>query len=59
MTAMPPRLPSQSAHDLVVQLHAALKHAEGELQRRCFISTQIKEALAAADQYMSRIATLR
>jgi hypothetical protein len=37
---------------LVKQLRDALKSAEAELQRRCFISSQIKQALASADAYL-------
>jgi hypothetical protein len=38
---------------LVKQLRDALKNAETELQRRCFISSEIKQALASADAYLS------
>jgi hypothetical protein len=31
-----------------------LKHAETELQRRCFISVRIGEALSAADEFLFR-----
>lgn len=37
---------------LLRQLRDALKTAEGELQRRCFISAEIKDALASADAYL-------
>ncbi|AGK59336.1 hypothetical protein HYPDE_38323 [Hyphomicrobium denitrificans 1NES1] len=37
---------------LVKQLRDALKSAEAELQRRCFISSEIKQALASADAYL-------
>lgn len=37
---------------LVMQLRDALKNAEAELQRRCFISSEIKQALASADAYL-------
>lgn len=37
---------------LVKQLRDALKGAEAELQRRCFISSEIKQALASADAYL-------
>jgi hypothetical protein len=37
---------------LVRQLRDALKSAEAELQRRFFISSEIKEALASADAYL-------
>jgi hypothetical protein len=36
----------------VRQLRDALQTAEIELQRRCFISTEIKQALAAADAFL-------
>jgi hypothetical protein len=38
---------------LVQQLRDALMTAEGELQRRCFISAEIREALAAADAFLN------
>jgi len=38
---------------LVKQLRDALMSAEIELQRRCFISSEIKQALASADAYLS------
>lgn len=34
---------------LVKQLRDALRNAEAELQRRCFISSEIREALQSAD----------
>ena len=37
---------------LVKQLRDALQNAEIELQRRCFISSEIKQALASADAYL-------
>ena len=37
---------------LIKQLRGALKSAEAELQRRCFISSEIKQALASADAYL-------
>lgn len=37
---------------LVRQLRDALRSAETELQRRCFISSEISEALASADAYL-------
>lgn len=37
---------------LVKQLRDALMSAEVELQRRCFISSEIKQALASADAYL-------
>lgn len=44
---------SQAApQPLVRQLRDALRSAETELQRRCFISSEIAEALAAADAYL-------
>ena len=39
---------------LIKQLRDALKSAEAELQRRCFISSEIKQALASADAYLSK-----
>jgi hypothetical protein len=39
---------------IVRQLRDALKQAEAELQRRCFISAEIKQALAVADAFLSR-----
>jgi hypothetical protein len=49
---MPPPLPS----DVVEQLRDALKHADRELQRRCVISSQIRDAVALADDYLHRTA---
>jgi len=37
---------------LVSQLRDALRNAEAELQRRCFISLEIKQALAAANAFL-------
>lgn len=37
---------------LVQQLRDALMKAEDELQRRCFISAEIRDALAAADAFL-------
>ncbi|MFA7306042.1 MAG: hypothetical protein WC026_05160 [Hyphomicrobium sp.] len=37
---------------LVTQLRDALKSAEVELQRRCFISSEIAQAIASADAYL-------
>lgn len=37
---------------LVRQLRDALRSAEAELQRRCFISSEISQALASADAYL-------
>jgi len=45
-------VPDVMLRPLVQQLRAALMTAEGELQRRCFISAEIREALAAADAYL-------
>jgi hypothetical protein len=36
----------------VEQLRDALRNAEAELQRRCFISLEIKQALAAANVFL-------
>jgi len=37
---------------LVRQLRDALKSAEVELQRRCFISSEIAQAISSADAYL-------
>jgi hypothetical protein len=37
---------------LVEQLRNALRNAEAELQRRCFISAEIRDALAAANAFL-------
>jgi len=37
---------------LVKQLRDALQNAETELQRRCFISAEIRAALAAANAFL-------
>ena len=37
---------------LVGQMRDALRNAEAELQRRCFISLEIKQALAAANAFL-------
>ena len=39
---------------LVTQLRDALKSAEVELQRRCFISSEIAQAIASADAYLGK-----
>jgi hypothetical protein len=40
---------------LVSDLRDALKHAEAELQRRCVISGEIRQAISAADDYIARV----
>jgi hypothetical protein len=44
--------PNLSGLQVIVQLHDALTHADRELRRRCVISTQISEALAAAETFL-------
>lgn len=51
----PANLTSEVAlQPLVKQLRDALRQAETELQRRCFISAEIKQALAVADAFLDR-----
>lgn len=40
---------------LVMKLREALKYADIELQRRCVISTKIREALSEADKFLAQI----
>ena len=50
---VPPPLPS----DVIEQLRDALRHADRELQRRCVISSKVRDALAMADVYLDRTAS--
>ena len=38
-----------------MKLREALKYADIELQRRCVISTKIREALSEADKFLAQI----
>ena len=40
---------------LVMKLREALKYADIELQRRCVISTKIREALSEADKFLAQV----
>ncbi len=40
---------------LVMKLREALKYADIELQRRCVISTKIREALSEADTFLAQV----
>ena len=40
---------------LVMRLREALKYADIELQRRCVISTKIREALSEADTFLAQV----
>jgi hypothetical protein len=42
-----------SALGVIEQLRDALKFADSELQRRCVISTKVREALAAAEGFLA------
>jgi len=54
MTIMPQYQPDPTVLGLVEQLRDALKHADAELQRRCVISSKIRNALGAADEYLMK-----
>ncbi len=50
----PQRLSSNlTALGVIEQLRDALKYADGELQRRCVISSKVREALGVAEQFLS------
>lgn len=38
---------------VIEQLRDALKYADKELQRRCVISTKVREALGTADRFLA------
>lgn len=38
---------------VIEQLRDALKYADSELQRRCVISSKVREALGAAERFLS------
>ena len=40
---------------LVMRFREALKYADIELQRRCVISTKIREALSDADTFLAQV----
>jgi hypothetical protein len=42
-----------SALGVIEQLRDALKFADSELQRRCVISTKVREALAVAEGFLA------
>jgi hypothetical protein len=52
MTIMPIHL-DRNTVGLIEQLRDALKHADAELQRRCVISSKIRGALSAAEEYLT------
>ncbi len=43
----------QAALGVIEQLRDALKYADSELQRRCIISSKVREALGVAEQFLS------
>ena len=38
---------------VIEQLRDALKYADGELQRRCVISTKVRDALRVAERFLA------
>ena len=38
---------------VIEQLRDALKYADGELQRRCVISSKVREALRVAERFLA------
>lgn len=42
-----------SALGVIEQLRDALKYADSELQRRCVISSKVREALDTAERYLA------
>ncbi len=50
-----PRLASDiSTLGVIEQLRDALKYADSELQRRCVISSKIREALGVAERFLAK-----
>ncbi len=48
------RLPQElAALGVIEQLRDALKYADNELQRRCIISSKIREALGVAEHFLA------
>ncbi len=45
-----------SALGVIEQLRDALKYADSELQRRCIISSKVREALGVAERFLSNAA---
>jgi hypothetical protein len=43
----------QTALGVIEQLRDALKYADSELQRRCIISGKVREALVAAERFLT------
>lgn len=43
-----------SALGVIEQLRDALKYADSELQRRCVISSKVREALDTAERYLAK-----
>jgi hypothetical protein len=52
MTIMPNHI-DRNTLGLIEQLRDALKLADAELQRRCVISSKIRGALSAAEEYLT------
>ncbi|CAA2139762.1 hypothetical protein [Hyphomicrobium sp. ghe19] len=49
-----PRLASDiSTLGVIEQLRDALKYADSELQRRCVISSKVREALSVAERFLA------
>ncbi|MBS0232053.1 MAG: hypothetical protein JSR99_01040 [Proteobacteria bacterium] len=42
-----------SALGVIEQLRDALKYADSELQRRCVISSKVREALGTAERFLA------
>ncbi|MBY0560420.1 hypothetical protein [Hyphomicrobium sp.] len=50
-----PRLASDiSTLGVIEQLRDALKYADSELQRRCVISSKVREALTVAERFLAK-----
>ncbi len=53
MNAYDRRSSEISALGLIEQLRDALKFADSELHRRCIISTKVRDALGAAEEFLA------
>lgn len=53
MNAQPRLASDMSTLGVIEQLRDALKYADSELQRRCVISSKIREALTVAERFLA------
>lgn len=53
MNAQPRLASDMSTLGVIEQLRDALKYADNELQRRCVISSKIREALSVAERFLA------